>query len=147
MIENRQATDEAQIRFILDEWVNALQVKDIDKIMSLYSPEVVTFDVVPPLQYAGSEAYGKSFRRMFDAFRGVIAFETRDLSIAVGAGVAFSHSLVRTCGTMKSGRETDRWLRRTVCLRKISGKWLITHEHVSVPVNLESGNGVLNLQP
>jgi ketosteroid isomerase-like protein len=146
MIENNQATDEAQIRFILDEWVNALRVKDSDKILSLYSLEVAAFDVVPPLQYVGTEAYGKSFHRMFDAYRGPIAFETRDLSIAVGVDVAFSHSLVRTSGTMKSGEETDRWLRRTLCLRKIGGKWLIAHEHVSLPVNLQSGKAV-GLQP
>jgi ketosteroid isomerase-like protein len=84
---------------------------------------------------------------MFDGFRGPIAFETRDESIAVAADVAYSHSLVRTSGTTNSGREIDRWLRRTICFRKIRGKWLITHEHVSVPVNLESGNVVPGLQP
>jgi hypothetical protein len=48
---------------------------------------------------------------------------------------------------MKSGRESHRWLGRTVCLRKIGGKWLIAHGDVSLPVNLESGNAVLDLQP
>ena len=147
MIQNNQTTDESQIRLLLSEWANALRDKDIDKIMSLYSPDVVTFDVVPPLQYVGTTAYGKSFRRMFDGFLDPIAFDTRDLNIAVGTDVAFSHSLVRTGGTMTSGEETDRWLRRTLCLRKISGTWLITHEHVSLPVNLESGNAAVNLQP
>jgi ketosteroid isomerase-like protein len=84
---------------------------------------------------------------MFDAFQDPIVFETRDLSIAVGADVAFGHSLVRTSGSMKSGQEIDRWLRRTVGSRKITGKWLIEHEHVSLPVNLESGSAVLDLQP
>jgi len=147
MIENGQTNDEAQIRQLLDEWVDALWVKDVDKILLLYSPDVVTFDVVPPLQYIGTPAYGKSFRRMFDAFRGSITFETCDLSIAVGADVAFSHSLVRTIGTTNNGEKTDRWLRRTVCLRKVGGKWLIVHEHVSLPVDPESGNAVQDLQP
>jgi ketosteroid isomerase-like protein len=147
MIENSRTTDEAQIRLLLGAWVSALRVKDIDKILSLYSPEVVTFDVVPPLQYVGTQTYGKSFRRMFNAFRGPIDFETRDLCIAVGTDVAFSHSLVRTVGTTNSGHKTDRWLRRTVCFHKVSGKWLITHEHVSLPVDPESGNAVQDLQP
>jgi len=147
MNDDSQTTDEAQIRFLLDAWADALRAKDADKILSLYSPDVVAFDVVPPLQYAGTEAYGRSFRRMFDGFRGPIAFETRDLSVEAGAGVAFSHSLVRTSGTTKSGQEIDRWLRRSLCFRKIAGTWRITHEHVSLPVNLESGNVVLNLQP
>ncbi|WP_211221635.1 nuclear transport factor 2 family protein [Desulfocurvibacter africanus] len=29
--------------------------------------------------------------------------------------------------------QTDAWVRATACLRKTDGKWLITHEHVSVP--------------
>ena len=111
-------TDEAQIQLLLDEWVDALRVKDVDKILSLYAPEIVTFDVVPPLQYAGTEAYGNSFRRMFDAYQGPIDFETRDVSIVVGRDVAFSHSLVRTSGTMKSGAETARWLRRTFAFER-----------------------------
>lgn len=147
MTEDSQSTDEAQIRLLLGEWVDALRVKDIDKILLLYSPHVVTFDVVPPLQYVGIQAYRNSFRRMFDGFQGSIAFETRDLSITVVAEVAFSHSLVRTIGTMSSGQEIDRWLRRTLCLRRISGKWLVTHEHVSLPVNPESGKAVQDLQP
>ena len=131
MIENSQATNEAQVRLLLDEWINALRVKDSDRFMSLYSPDIVVFDAPPPLQRVGSKAYGKHFPEWFDSFRGPITFETRGLSIAVGADVAFSHSLIRTSGTMKSGKEIDRWLRWTLCLRKISGKWLITHEHVS----------------
>jgi uncharacterized protein (TIGR02246 family) len=147
MIENSQSNDEAQIRLLLDEWVNALRVKDIHKILSLYSPDIVTFDVVPPLQYVGTHAYETSFRRMFNAFRGPIAFETRELNIEVGTDVAFSHSLVRTTGTAIGGQEFDRWLRRTVCLRKADGEWLVTHEHVSLPVNPESGHAVQDLQP
>ncbi len=147
MIENSQTTDEGQIRLLLREFGDALRAKDRHRIMSLYSPDAVAFDVVPPLQYVGIEAYGKSFRRMFDAFQSPIAFETRDLSITAGADVGFSHSLVRTSGITKNGHETDRRLRRTVCLRQIGGKWLITHEHMSLPVNPESGTAVQDLRP
>ena len=147
MNDSNQSPDEAQIRSVLDEFVNALRVKDRDKILSLYLPDVVTFDVVPPLHYVGTEAYGQSFRRMFEGYRGPIDFETRELNITVGADVAFSHSLVRTSGTLKSGEESDRWLRRTVCLRKIGAKWLIAHEHISLPVNPEFGIVVPNLKP
>jgi ketosteroid isomerase-like protein len=147
MDDSNQNADEAQIRSVLDEFVNALRVKDRDKILSLYLPDAVTFDVVPPLHYVGAEAYGKSVQRMFEEYRGPIGFETRELNISVGADVAFSHSLVCTSGTLKSGEEADRWLRRTVCLRKIGAKWLIAHEHISLPVNLKSGSVVPNLKP
>jgi ketosteroid isomerase-like protein len=65
----------------------------------------------------------------------------------VGADVAFSYSLIRTSGTMKSGQDIDRWQRWTLGVRKISGKWLITHEHVSLPVDQKSGKAVQDLKP
>lgn len=144
---NGPSSDETQIRSLLEKWESALRAKDIDKIMAVYAPGIVTFDVVPPLEYLGSQAYEKSFRRMFDSFRGPITFETRDLNIVEGVDVAFAHSLVRTVGTVTNGHEIDRWLRRTVCLRKFDGNWLVTHEHVSLPVDPESGTAVQDLQP
>jgi ketosteroid isomerase-like protein len=42
---------------------------------------------------------------------------------------------------------TDRWLRWTACYRKTNGKWLIIHEQVSVPVDLRTGNAILDLKP
>ncbi|MFO0698187.1 MAG: hypothetical protein U0236_03075 [Nitrospira sp.] len=46
---------------------------------------------------------------------------------------AFSHCLHRVKGTLKNGRQTDRWLRWTACYRKTNGKWLIVQDQVSVP--------------
>jgi ketosteroid isomerase-like protein len=61
--------------------------------------------------------------------------------------VAFSHSLNKVGGTMKNGQKSDRWLRWTACYRKTNGKWLIVHEHVSVPADVRSGKAVLDLKP
>ena len=36
---------------------------------------------------------------------------------------------------------TDLWLRWTACFRRIDGVWLIVHDHVSVPADLEHGPG------
>jgi hypothetical protein len=34
-----------------------------------------------------------------------------------------------------------------MCLRKIAGSWLIVHDQVSPPLDLESGKALLNLEP
>lgn len=143
----RYTTDEAQIQLLLEERVNALRAKDIDRIASLNAPDIVVFDIPAPLQCVGNKTYMKNIVEWLDSHRGPIAFETRDLSIAVGADVAFTHSLFRVSGTMKRGQEIDHWVRLTFCLRKVSGKWLITHEHVSLPISLESDKAVHDLQP
>jgi len=39
------------------------------------------------------------------------------------------------------------WWRSTVCYRKTEGSWKITHEHNSVPFNVETGKPSLDLEP
>jgi ketosteroid isomerase-like protein len=39
------------------------------------------------------------------------------------------------------------WWRTTVCFRKLDGKWMVTHEHNSVPFDVESGKASLDLKP
>jgi len=48
---------------------------------------------------------------------------------------------------MKNGQPSDMWLRATSGLRKMNGKWLIVHDHVSVPIDFETGKAVLELKP
>jgi hypothetical protein len=59
--------------------------------MSLYSPNIVYFDVVPPLRFIGSDAVRDNFVRWFNEYDGPIGLETHDLNIAVSGDVAFAH--------------------------------------------------------
>jgi hypothetical protein len=53
--------------------------------------------------------------------------------------VAFSHSLNRISSKRTGGEATDVWVRVTAGFRKIDGAWVVTHEHVSVPFDMETG--------
>ena len=146
-IKEKKSKDEATIRELIDGFIEAIRGKDINKVMSIFAPKVVSFDLGPPLQHEGGEQFVKRWQELFASYQSPIDYEIRDLSIAAGDEVAFSHSLNRLSGTMKNGQKTDRWLRWTACYLKANGKWLIVHEQVSVPVDLKSGTAVLDLQP
>ena len=146
-VEENKKNDEAEIKRVLEGGVEAVRARDIDGVMSIYAPELVAFDIVPPLRYVGADAYRKPWEEVFSSFQGPIGYEIHDLSITVGDDVAFTHSLNRISGTMNTGHKTDLWVRCTACLRKINGKWLIVHTQVSVPVDLEQGKAVLSLKP
>ena len=146
-VEANKKNDEAAIQGLLDDCIRSLHDKNIEGIMSIYAPELVAFDIVPPLRYVGADAYRKPWEEVFSSFQGPIGYEIHDLSITVGDDVAFTHSLNRISGTMNNGQKTDLWLRWTACFRKINGKWLIVHHHNSVPVDLEHGKAVLSLKP
>ena len=115
--------------------------------MSNHAPDILSFDVVNPLQYSGSDTVRERAQEWFALYQSSIGYEIRDLSITTGDDVAFCHYLYRVSGTRRDGGKVDMWVRATVCYRKIEGTWMITHEHQSVPFDPESGNASLDLKP
>jgi ketosteroid isomerase-like protein len=120
---------------------------DREGVMSLYAPDIVSFDIVPPLRHSGAKAKEKNWAHVGAIYQRPLDYEIRDLTLTLGDDVAFGHSLNRVAGTLKNGNRTDVWVRWTACFRKIDGKWLIAHDQVSVPVDPESGRALLNLEP
>ena len=147
MATENKAIDEAQIRGLIEDRIKAVRAKDIDGAISNYAPDVLSFDVINPLQYFGSDAIRKRLEQWFSSFQGSIGFEIRDLSITVGETVAFSHCLNHVSATTTAGGKLDMWWRETACYRKTDGKWIITHQHSSVPFDVESGKASLGLKP
>ena len=141
------ASIQSEVRALLESWSEAARIKDIDRLMSLYSPDIVYFDVVPGLQYTGSAAVRGNFLRMFDAFKSSIGQEIRGLNILASGDIAAAYMLIRASGTLKNGRKVGHWVRATVCCRRSNHRWLIEHEHISLPVNFESGSAAMDLVP
>jgi ketosteroid isomerase-like protein len=50
-------------------------------------------------------------------------------------------------GTDKQGKKVDLTVRVTDVYQKIRGRWFITHEHVSVSVDLDTGKPDLSSKP
>jgi uncharacterized protein (TIGR02246 family) len=145
--QNSKATDEAQIRALINSRVAAVRARDVNGAVSNLAPDILSFDVVNPLQYVGSQASRKRAEDWFSSFQGPIGLELSDLSITAGDDVAFSHGLSHVSATTADGGQLDMWWRTTVCFRKLDGEWTITHEHNSVPFDVKSGKASLDLKP
>jgi ketosteroid isomerase-like protein len=141
------ASTHAEVSALLESWSAAIRIKDIDRLMSLYSPDTVYFDVVPPLQYTGADAVRRNFLRWFDTWKSSIGVEIRDLGIVASGDVAAAHMIHRTSGALKDGKEVGYWVRATVCCQRSGGRWFLTHEHVSLPVDFKSGSAAMGLVP
>jgi len=118
--------------------------------MSLYSADIVYFDVVPPLRFIGSDAVRSNFVRWFNEYEGPIGLETRGLEVAADGDVAFAYMLHLDKGNSNlSEQQSERgfWLRSTVCCQRSNNKWLITHEHISLPGDFRSGSVLMDLVP
>lgn len=138
---------EALIRRRVEDLVKAIGAKDIDGVMSFYASDIVSFDLDPPLRYAGADRKRRAWQELFAAYTGAIAYEVRELNVTTHGELAFVHSLNHVNGTLASGHMTDLWVRWTACFRRTDGVWRVVHDHVSVPADLEHGQAVLNLTP
>lgn len=139
------AAAESEIRQLIDTFLSAVRAKDLDKIISLCAPNITSFDVMGPLAFVGRDTYRKAWEKGFAAMTSP-RIEPRDLHIAVSGDVAFAHSLSHLAASSPRGA-MDFWSRWTGCFQRINGKWLLTHEHVSFPTDMESGRALTDLQP
>ena len=133
----------------LARFLAACNAGDLNAIMKAYVPNqsLVVFDVVPPRQYLGADAYRKDWKDFLASFKGRPKFDITDLAIAVEGNLGFSHSIQRVRGTDTKGQPIDITVRVTDGYRKIGGDWLIVLEHVSVPVDLATGKPDLSSKP
>jgi ketosteroid isomerase-like protein len=128
-------TEERRIRALLEAWADAVRRHDISAILAHHEPNIVMFDVPPPLQCKGIEAYKKTWDLFFRYHKPGAAFDIVELAVTAGQDVAFAAVIMR-CGPDSSSNPADKdgfLFRLTVGLRKIDGDWRITHEHHSVP--------------
>ncbi|MEV3964537.1 nuclear transport factor 2 family protein [Nocardia sp. NPDC050193] len=128
-------SNEAEIRAVLESRTEAQRSKDIDRLMSFYSPDIVYYDAVAPLRFTGSDEVRRNFVRWFDGYIGPIGLETHELTLSTAGDTAFAHMLHLDSGKRRGGIELPIWVRETVCLRRTDDAWAITHEHISLPVN------------
>lgn len=136
------AADEDQVRAVIADRADAMRDRDAERFVAHYAPQIVKFDLPPPLQYTGPAARdAQALRAWFASHPGErIDYEVRDLTITADGDVAFCHSLNHLGGAL--------WFRSTIGLRKIGGQWKVTHEHNSTPFYMDgSDKAALDLQP
>jgi PhnB protein len=140
--------DEAEIRGLIKSWTEALHAKDVERVVSHYTPDLLAFDLAPPLAGRGIEPYRQGLQAWFPTWRGPIGLEITELAIRIGGDVAWSTSLNHLTGTRTNGEATDVWVRATVGFVKAGGRWRVAHEHVSVPFYMDgSYKAAVDLKP
>lgn len=127
------AKDEAAIRKLVENWASAVRRKDLDAILANHSPGMLMFDVPPPLESKGLEAYKKTWDLFFSWAHDPVVFNIKDMSVTAGDDVAFVTALMRCAGTEVSGQDIELDFRLTIGLRKIDNHWIVMHEHHSIP--------------
>jgi ketosteroid isomerase-like protein len=127
--------DKAAINASLQSMTAAVDAKDLNGVMAYYAPDVFAYDVITPRQYVGA-AYRKDWQELLDLYSGPIQTTVSDWTIDTDGTFAYAHGTFRMVGTYKlTGKLEDMTVRVTDVFKKIDGKWLVVHEHVSYPVD------------
>jgi ketosteroid isomerase-like protein len=134
-----QPTAETDVRAVIEAWAKATRQNRKDDVLKNHEPDLVIFDVQPPMKYESAESYRRSWDDWQPETQGEGKFDLENLSVTAGAEVAFAHCFIRCGGLMPDGRTFQDLVRATFCLRKRDGLWKVSHQHISKPLKPSGG--------
>lgn len=135
-------------------WRETFERQDVDGMMAFYVPQIYTYDLMAApepdgLKHAfdGEAIWRQNWVTFFEMFKDDLRVTIEDLTVYQSGDIATVRGLTRLEGTMESGQYVDMWTRETNVLRRVNGKWLIVHDHVSVPMDFATGKALTELKP
>ncbi|MGK7379159.1 YybH family protein [Planococcus sp. 1R117A] len=141
----------SDVHDVLETYRTAIYEKDVEKLLSLYASEIHIYDCWENWESKGISAWKENVSNWFNGLRegGVllkVAFD--DAVIEETSTLAFVHCAVTFTGYQE---ESDMQLQQTINrftfgLKKAKGSWAIVHEHSSLPIDFETGKGILDLK-
>jgi ketosteroid isomerase-like protein len=137
---HREPSSSDDLKDLMPRIMHAWDDLDPAKAAPYYAkdPDLVFYDD-SPLKYTGWEAYARGVPKDFAGYKSFKTTLANDVSVhRVGDNFAWGTATWRA-DAVKLDHSTEvvvgRW---TVLFEKRGGKWLIVHEHVSVPVTAEN---------
>ena len=120
--QQNSANDEVAIRNLVEDWASAVRGKDLSGILRNHSASMLMFDLPPPLQSRGIEAYERTWDLFFSWAHDPVVFDMSEMSITAGSDVAFVTAVMRCAGTEANGEDIELEFRLTIGLRKIDNQ-------------------------
>jgi ketosteroid isomerase-like protein len=133
MTPSHSPVEEVAVRKLLQDWAAAVRRQDRPAILAHHSPDILMFDVPPPLESRGLAAYSQTWDLFYSAQPLPVAFDIVRMEVVAGADVGFATALMRCAENGPDGKRQPLDFRLTVGLSKVNGEWTVLHEHHSVP--------------
>lgn len=135
MKNNEQSVKE--VKAAMDTWANALYNKDLEAMHKDYASQYCLYDVKATTNNVQeTKELWKECFPFFDKPK----VEYKDMVIHASDDMAIVYFRSRITGMSVPIPDdmANAWLRGTVGYRKVDGKWLCVHEHVSFPVDCQT---------
>lgn len=106
---------EQELRDLLAERVAAVHTRDAANLAARLADDVITFDVLPPLNSRGSAAVAEHMRQWFDGYDGDIGYDVNQLRVAAENDLGFCSFVYNVNAILKTGDVIDMWVCATLC--------------------------------
>ena len=132
---------------LIAERVAAVKGRDGETLMAREHPEVLTYGVLGALQATGNDAVEEQMNAWFDGYREGPHYAVYDLRVDADGDLGYFAYVYHVSGTLNGGDQVSMGVRATLVCKRIDGRWLIVHDHESVPFDVETGLALTDLQP
>ncbi|MFF5290716.1 nuclear transport factor 2 family protein [Paractinoplanes globisporus] len=138
-----------EIRNVILARSERLAAGDIAGMQAHNAPEVVAYTLAPPLGGPLDGHDPKGLEAWLQGFEAPPQRQVTHLEITADGDVAFATSIDAMTATPRGATEPfTLWYRVTLGLRRIDGRWLVTHEHHSVPFLMDGSlRAAVDLEP
>jgi len=132
----QKLTDDATFRKLIDDYCTAWSAGNADAPAKFYAQNdgLVFYDVAP-FSYRSWSEYHEGVKKEFLESADTIKLTAgKDLRVTRRGLVAWTTVTIHLYEKAKDGKTTDVNLRYTGIWEKRGAKWLLVHEHLSVPM-------------
>lgn len=141
------STGEREIRELHEAWSKASHAKDVDASMAPMASTIVSYEHTAPLQLTDVAAIREECQRGFDYQADDFTWTVPDLQVLVRGDLAVAWGLNRMADRNPDGTEEVTWSRGTRVFRRVAAAWKMVHQHVSFPMDAETGAAATELKP
>ncbi len=127
---------DAEFKALIDSYYAAWNTLDLEQPDKYYAKDAdLTFYDIAPLQYKNWAEYKNGVKQLFTQYSSFKLIPNDDLKVVRHGDVAWTLLTFKISAVEKDGTPSELVARHTAIWEKRGGKWLIVHEHVSVPLS------------
>jgi ketosteroid isomerase-like protein len=132
----QKLTDQSTFRKLVDDYCAAWSTGNADAPAKFYAQEdgLVFYDAAPFAYHGWKEYHAGVQKEFLEEAEAIKLTAGKDLKVARHGLVAWTTVTIHLYEKAKNGKTTDVDMRYTGIWEKRGAKWLLVHEHLSVPM-------------
>lgn len=126
---------------VIEAWDQALLGQQVDDLIQQCAADISMFDVSSQLD--GVAQYKTEWEKFSPYFNDEMKISRRDVRLYAADDLVVMHCHSKVENPILKGKLEMPWCRTTLCLQKKDSVWLVVHQHISMPVDMLTGQAIV----